>query len=112
MLVGKANHHLEHAMEAATQKLKQDLQTVVTDAEELLKATAAQTGERIEKARVHVEESLRTARARIAETTAMVGQNARTAAYSVDDQAHKHPWATAGIAAGVGLLLGLLIGRR
>jgi len=99
-------------MEAATQKLKQDLQTVVADAEELLRATATQTGERIEKARARAEDSLRSARARIAETTALIGENARTGALNVDDQAHRHPWATAGIAAGVGLLLGLLIGRR
>ncbi len=100
-------------MEAATtQKLKQDLQVVVADAEELLKATATQTGERIEKARARAEDSLRAARARINETAAMIGENARTAAYSVDDQVHKHPWATAGIAAGVGLLVGLLIARR
>ncbi|HUN69453.1 MAG TPA: DUF883 family protein [Burkholderiales bacterium] len=99
-------------MEAATQKLKQDLQTVVTDAEELLKASATQTGERIEKARARAEESLRIARLRLAETTTLIGQNARAAALNVDDQARKHPWATAGIAAGVGLLLGLLIGRR
>jgi ElaB/YqjD/DUF883 family membrane-anchored ribosome-binding protein len=99
-------------MDAPTQKLKQDLQTLVTDAEELLKATASQTGERVEKIRVRAEESLRVARARIADTGALIGQNARNAAYSVDDQAHKHPWATAGIAAGVGLLIGLLIGRR
>ena len=99
-------------MDAVPQKLKQDLQTVVTDAEELLKASAAQTGERIEKARARAEESLRTARLRLAETTTLIGQNARTAASNVDDQARKHPWATAGIAAGVGLLVGLLIGRR
>ena len=100
-------------MEAVTTlKLKQDLQTVVADAEELLKATATQTGERIDKARARAEESLRSARVRLAETTAALGQGARDAANSVDDQAHKHPWATAGIAAGVGLLLGLLIGRR
>jgi len=30
----------------------------------------------------------------------------------IDEQVRNNPWATAGIAAGVGLLLGLLIGRR
>lgn len=100
-------------MEAAsTQKLKQDLQVVVADAEELLKATASQTGERVEKVRVRAEESLRAARARLAETTAALDNSARAAARDMDDQVHKHPWATAGIAAGVGLLVGLLIGRR
>ena len=97
---------------ALTQKIKQDLQTVVIDAEELLKATASQTGERVEKIRVRAEESLRAARVRLAEASAVVGQKARVAADSVDDQVHKHPYATAGIAAGVGLLIGLLIGRR
>jgi ElaB/YqjD/DUF883 family membrane-anchored ribosome-binding protein len=99
-------------MEASTVKLKQDLQAVVVDAEELLKATAAQTGERVEKVRVRAEESLRVARARLAETGAAVGQRARVAANEFDDQVHRHPWASAGIAAGVGMVLGLLISRR
>jgi ElaB/YqjD/DUF883 family membrane-anchored ribosome-binding protein len=97
---------------ALTKKLKHDLQSVVTDAEELLKATASQTGERVEKIRVRAEDSLRAARLRLVETSAVVGQKARVAADNVDDQVHKHPYATAGIAAGVGLLLGLLISRR
>ena len=42
-----------------TQELNQDLQTVVTDADELPKATASQTGERFEKIRTRAEESLR-----------------------------------------------------
>jgi ElaB/YqjD/DUF883 family membrane-anchored ribosome-binding protein len=97
---------------ALTQKLKQDLQTVVTDADELLKATASQTGERIEKIRARAEDSLRAARLRLVETSAVAGQKARVAAETVDDQMHKHPYVTAGFAAGVGLLLGLLISRR
>lgn len=95
-----------------TQKLKQDLHTVVADTEELIKATASQTGERVEKVRVRAEESLRAARLRLAETGAAMGDNAREAAYQVDDQMHRHPWTSAGIAAGAGFVLGLLIGRR
>ena len=95
-----------------TQKLRQDLQTVVTDAEELLKASASQTGERIERARVRAEASLRDARLRLAEVAAAAEDTARAAARNVDDQVHKHPYTTAGIAAGIGLLIGLLIARR
>jgi ElaB/YqjD/DUF883 family membrane-anchored ribosome-binding protein len=97
---------------ASTLKLKQDLHAVVVDAEELLKATAAQTGERIDKVRARAEESLRAARVRLAETGAAASESAREAANEVDDQVHKHPWASAGIAACVGLALGLLITRR
>ena len=100
-------------MEAAsTRKLKQDLQAVVVDAEELLKATAAQTGERIDKVRARAEDSLRAARERLAEAGAAVTQRAEAAANDVDEQVHKHPWASAGIDACVGLALGLLISRR
>ncbi len=97
---------------ALTQKLKQDLHTVVLDTEELLKATASQTGERIEQVRVRVEASLRAARLSIAETGAEVGERARAVAGSVDEQVHEHPYASAGLAAGLGFLVGLLIGSR
>ena len=96
---------------ALTLKLKQDLLTLVVDAEELLKATAAQTGERIDKTRVRVEESLRGARAGLAEAGSNAAQSAGRAARSVDDQVHDHPYAAAGIAGGIGLLVGLLVGR-
>ena len=85
----------------STDKLMQDMRTVVVDAEELLKATASQTGERIEKARARAEQSLRVARNQFAD----VGQ-------TVNDQVHQHPWTAAGIAAGIGLLLGVIISRR
>ena len=85
----------------STEKLMQDMRAVVLDAEELLKATASQTGERVDKVRARAEESLRVARERI-----------KDAGMEVDAQVRDNPWATAGIAAGVGLLVGLLIGRR
>jgi ElaB/YqjD/DUF883 family membrane-anchored ribosome-binding protein len=100
-------------MEAiSTRKLKQDLQAVVVDAEELLKATASQTGERVDQVRAQAAESLHRARLRLEESSEALGQNARAAALSVDELAHQQPWAAAGIAAGVGLLVGLLISRR
>ena len=85
----------------ATDKLVQDMHAVVIDAEDLLKATATQTGERVEKIRARATESLRVAR----EQLAGVGGK-------VDAQVRENPWAAAGIAAGVGLIIGLLIGRR
>ena len=94
-----------------TQKIKQDLETIADDAEELLKATASQTGERVEKVRARAQESLRAARVRLTEAKTAVGENVRATAGSIDDQVHDHPYAAAGIAAGIGLLVGLLIGR-
>ncbi|MEK7230108.1 MAG: DUF883 domain-containing protein, partial [Candidatus Binatota bacterium] len=45
-------------MEATREKLVSDLKVLVTDAEELLKATANQAGEKIVAARQHIEQSL------------------------------------------------------
>ena len=99
-------------MDANTDKLMHDMRAVVIDAEELLKATATQTGERIEKVRAKAEGSVRAAREQLLAAGEKFELSAKAAVRDVNDQAHKHPWAMAGIAAGVGVLLGLLIGRR
>lgn len=73
-----------------TDKLMQELKAVVSDAEELLKAS-----------RARAEESVRTARARM-----------KDAGVQVDEQVRENPWTAIGIAAGVGLVLGILLGRK
>ena len=98
--------------QVTTDKLMQDLRVVVADAEELLKATAGQTGEKVEKIRAKAEESLRIARVRLQSAGKAVQQGAVDVAESVDDQVHKNPWAAVGIAAGVGLVIGILLARR
>ena len=98
--------------QVTTDKLVQDLRIVVADAEDLLKATAGQTGERIEKIRAKVEDSLRAARQRMLDAGHAIQEGARTTAQNVDDHVHKNPWASVGVAAGIGLLVGILIGRR
>jgi ElaB/YqjD/DUF883 family membrane-anchored ribosome-binding protein len=97
---------------ATTDKLLQDLRTLVADAEDLVKATAAETGERIKGARLRLEDDLRVARARLDEAQQVLLEKSRLAAAATDRFAHENPWKVAGIAAGLGLLLGLLIGRR
>jgi len=85
----------------ATDKLVKDMHAVVVDAEDLLKATAGQANERVEKLRARATESLRVAREQLS-----------AAGEQVHAKVKENPWTAAGIAAGVGLLLGLLIGRR
>jgi ElaB/YqjD/DUF883 family membrane-anchored ribosome-binding protein len=98
--------------QVSTEKLMRDLRAVVVDAEELLKATAAQTGERVDKVRAKAEESLRTARARLQDMGDSAQMQAREAAREVEQQVRDNPWTAVGIAAGVGLVLGILLGRR
>jgi ElaB/YqjD/DUF883 family membrane-anchored ribosome-binding protein len=99
-------------MDAPAEKLMQDLKTVVGDAEELVKATASQSGEHIGRIRARAEESLRIARERIKEVTQTAEMQARAAAREVDKKVHENPWTAVGIAAGIGLVLGILLGRK
>ncbi len=97
---------------ASREKLVEDLKAVVNDAEELLKATAHQTGEKIASVRAKAEESLKTAKARIAEEGKVVVDKAKSAAKSTDEFVQAHPWKAVGVGAVAGFLLGLLISRR
>ena len=99
-------------MQVATEKMMQDLRAVVGDAEDLLKATAGQTGERIEKVRARAEESLRNARTRIQAAGSDVQAAAQAAARQLDGEVREHPWTAIGVAAGVGLIAGILLARK
>ena len=99
-------------MQASTERLMKDLHAVVMDTEELLKATAGQGGERVEKVRARAEESLRQAKARLSSIEDEALRRAREVADATDEYVRENPWQSVGIAAGVGLLLGLLLARR
>jgi ElaB/YqjD/DUF883 family membrane-anchored ribosome-binding protein len=111
-MVENKPHKPEIVMDAPTNKLMHDLETVVGDAEELLKATASQGGEHISRIRSRAEESLRMARERIKEVTQSAEAQARAAARELDKQVHENPWTAVGIAAGIGLVLGILLARK
>jgi ElaB/YqjD/DUF883 family membrane-anchored ribosome-binding protein len=72
------------------EKLMGELRAVVREAEALMQTAAAESGEHLRDA----------------------GDSAREAAKEIDEQVRRNPWAAVGIAAGVGLLLGLLLGRK
>lgn len=93
-------------------KLVADLKVVVSDAEELLAATAQSTGEKVAELRERLQENLRNARYRLADAEAAIRERTREVAKATDHYVHEHPWKAIGVAAGVGLLVGLLIGRR
>jgi ElaB/YqjD/DUF883 family membrane-anchored ribosome-binding protein len=84
-----------------TNRLMDDLRTLIADAEELLRTTADQAGPRVQEARARAEESLRAARERLQSTGA-----------ELDGQVRAHPWAAVGIAAGIGLIAGVLLSRK
>ena len=94
------------------EKLVTDIRAVITDAEEILKATADQTGEKIANLRARVQDRLLGARIRLDAAEAVLIDKARAAARSADDYVHASPWQAVGMGVGAGFLLGLLMGRR
>ena len=93
-------------------KLMQDLKTVISDAEELLRATASQAGEKATAAREKVQDSLHRAKVKLADLSEAGVYKAKAAARATDDYVHDNPWQAVGIAAAAGVVLGLLISRR
>ena len=93
-------------------KMFQDFRNVVSDAEELLRATASQAGEKVAVARERIQDSLHQAKVKLAEAEGVLVERSRQAARVTDEYVHENPWYAVGAAAGVGLIIGLLIGRR
>lgn len=98
--------------DVSKEKIVQDFKLVIADAEELLKATAGQVGERVAAARDRIQDRLHSAKLKITEAEEALIVRTREAARATDEFVHERPWYAVGIAAGVGLIIGLLIGRR
>ena len=97
--------------DVSKEKLMQDLRVVVADAEELLRATAGQAGEKVASARERIQESLVAAKARLIAAEEAVVAKTKQAAKATDEYVHENPWKAVGIAAGAGLIIGMLISR-
>ncbi len=94
------------------EKLMADLRLVITDAEELLKASAGQAGEGMAEMRNRIQARLSLAKERLHDLQTAAVERAKAAGRATDAYVHENPWQSIGIAAGVGFLLGLVIGRR
>jgi ElaB/YqjD/DUF883 family membrane-anchored ribosome-binding protein len=93
-------------------KLVADFRLVVADAEELLRLTANQAGDKASELRSRVQDHLAGAKQKLAEAEASMRDHAGAAARATDDYVRDNPWTAVGIAAGVGVVIGMLIGRR
>lgn len=103
---------MSEATHAHKDKLMADLQLVLADAEALLAATAGDASGSMAELRERVQATLSQARSGLIDAQEQVVERAKAAAKATDDYVHDKPWQSVGMAAGVGFLLGLLIGRR
>lgn len=94
--------------EVSREKIKEDLRTLMQDAEALLKATASDMSEKAREARARLGEALEKAKA----TYQRMEEKTVAAAKATDKVIREHPYESIGIAFGVGLLLGVLVSRK
>lgn len=93
-------------------QLSNDFNALLEDAEALLKATANTGGDKLTAVRAKADASFNIAKASLARAQDTVLIQTKIAVKATDLYVHKNPWQAAGFAAGVGVLVGLLFGRR
>jgi ElaB/YqjD/DUF883 family membrane-anchored ribosome-binding protein len=93
-------------------KLIADFKVVIADAEELLHATANEAGEKFAANRVKLEKKIVEAKAKLKDAENILIGKGKEAVGVADNYVQENPWKSVGIAAGVGLVIGMLIGRR
>jgi ElaB/YqjD/DUF883 family membrane-anchored ribosome-binding protein len=103
---------MTEAVVVTKEKMVDDLKQVIVDAEALLQATAHQTEDKVADLRARLVDNIHTARERLAEADAALRAKTREVARATDTYVHDNPWKAIGVAAGAGLVIGLLIGRR
>lgn len=97
-----------NATDISTDRLIEDLKAIARNAEELLKSSADEVGEKTCEARARLTAALESAKA----ACHRLEQNAVAGARATDRAIREHPYQSAGIAFGLGLLIGVLVTRR
>lgn len=92
-------------MSEQTAKLMADVKSVVADIEAITKAGGAD-------AAAQVSNKLAALKERVVAAEQVVVEKAKASAKAVDGYVHENPWKSVGIAAGVGVVIGLLINRN
>ena len=99
-------------LQPSKDKIVDDLKSLISDAEELLKLTADQQGGKLDDLRARINGRVAVAKDRLADAEAAIVDTGKKAVRATDDYVHENPWQSVGVAAGVAFLLGLLVGRR
>ena len=92
--------------------VRNDLKSLVRDAQDLFREAASVTGDKAEELRGRGLEMLEDALTRAQELQAVAMETGKEIAETTDDFVRENPWKAVAISAGAGLLLGMLIARK
>jgi ElaB/YqjD/DUF883 family membrane-anchored ribosome-binding protein len=97
-----------HTAGLARKRIKEDLKTLIKDAESLIKETAGDMSDKAREARTRLQATLATAK----ENCQVLQDKTVAAAKATDRTIRSHPYESIGIALGLGLVVGVLVARR
>lgn len=97
---------------AQREKLMNDLKVVIADAEELLKMTASEVGDKAAALRTRMQARLEQAKSDLLHLQELTVVKAKEVGQATDHYVRDNPWQAVGLAAGAGFLIGLLVSRR
>ena len=89
-----------------------DLNEIISDAEALLKSAATPAGDDFKVAKERFEATIRNAKDEILRLEKLVVGKTKEAAKATEEYVSENPWQAVGLAAAVGLVIGLLISRK
>ena len=107
----KPSSSVEHG-EISSEQLIGDFKALMADAEALIKASASHEDGAIASVRSKASETLANAKENLSMLEGPLVDKAKVMAQGADDFVHRNPWEAVGVAAGLGLLIGLLIRRH
>lgn len=97
--------------EIAREKLFSNLRALMEDVEELLKATAEQSGDGMSSLRERILQTLESGKGTLAQGKRILNTS-KQGAEAAMTYAHENPWATLGIVMGAGVALACLLWGR
>lgn len=99
-------------LESNFKEVNNDVDTLVKDAQELFHAAAALTGEKADEVRNRAMRLLDAALAKGREAQASALASGKEMAASADVYVKESPWRAVAAMAGIGLVLGVIMGRK
>jgi len=93
-------------------RLIDDFNSVVNEAEQVLKSATREGSEKTNALLNKVSENLKVARERLGDLQDNAVQKTKAAAKATDHYVHEHPWQSIGAAVALGVVIGLLLNRR
>ena len=93
-------------------QIEADVRKAVSGAEDMLTQAASATGDKAAELRTQALNQLKALRERMNDAQEAALRQSKAAARATDEYVHENPWRSILAAASVGVVVGLLIGRR